>query len=174
MNDGMWHARNFGWAMAIPYRRRNSVRYPGRDYARPGAVFVTVCTAARQCLFGAVNDGRMVHNPAGEMVIGRWQTIPDRFPTVETDAFVVMPDHVHGIVFTGTNPDLAGMRSTIGDVVRWFKASVQAAYRDGVMRHKWPAFDSHLWRRGFHDRIIRTDAKLAHIQRYIEGNPGRW
>ena len=85
--------------MTIQYpRRRNSLRYPGYDYAQPGAVFVTVCTAGKQRLFGSVEDGQMIHSPSGAMVAIRWQAIPDRFPDVDIDAFVVMPDHIHGIV----------------------------------------------------------------------------
>jgi REP element-mobilizing transposase RayT len=155
------------------YRRRNSLRYPRHDYAEPGAVFVTVCTSGKQRLFGDVQDGQIIHSPAGLVAVNRWQMIPDRFAAVEIDAFVIMPDHVHGVLFTGANPDLANQRITVGDVIRWFKASVQSAYRHGVEHLDWPAYDRHLWQRGFHDRIIRSDVELATIQTYIEGNPWR-
>lgn len=155
-------------------RRRNSLRYAGYDYGQPGAAFVTICTSGRQPLLGLVQNGQMAHSQAGQVAVARWQAIPKRFAAVDIDAFVVMPDHIHGIVFTGTNPDEAALSTAVGDVVRWFKSAVQADYRHGVAHRDWPAYDRHLWQRGFHDRIIRTDAELAHIRRYIEGNPGRW
>jgi len=160
--------------MPNQYRRRNSLRYPGYDYAQPGAVFVTIETAARQRLFGTVVEGRMLHSPAGTMAISRWQTIQDRFPAVETDTFVVMPDHVHGIVFLGTDADEAALRTTVGDVVRWFKTSVYAAYGTRVREEGWPPYDGQLWHRDYYDRIVRNGAELAAIRAYIEGNPGRW
>ncbi len=62
-------------------RRRNSLRYPGYDYAQSGAVFVTLCTHNRQILFGAVEEGLMIHSPAGCVAIARWQANSTRFPT---------------------------------------------------------------------------------------------
>lgn len=135
---------------------------------------VTICTSGRQQLFGTVEEGRLVHTPAGTQADDVWESIPHRFPTVTIDAFVVMPDHVHGIVLCGTDPFDEGRKPTIGDVVRWFKANVHAAYRTGVTESGWHAYDRHLWQRGYHDRIIRSADELARCQRYIDGNPGRW
>lgn len=155
-------------------RRRNSLRYPGYDYAQPGAVFITVCTAGRQRLFGAVADGQMIHSPPGVLVVDRLRAIPARFPNVAIDAFVVMPDHLHGIVMWGFDPDDEGLRSKAGDVVRWLKTSVSRMYGTGVAEEGWPPYDRRLWQRDYHDRIIRTDVEMAAIRTYIEGNPGRW
>ncbi len=112
----------------MEHRRRNSLRYPGHDYAQPGAVFVTVYTSGKQRLFGDIIDGRMVHSAAGNLVAERWTAIPNRFPVVNLDAFVVMPDHVHGILFTGANLDLMHQRITVGDVLRWFKTSTHTNF----------------------------------------------
>ena len=155
-------------------RRRNSLRYPGYDYAQPGAVYITICTHERQHIFGKVEDGVMAHSPAGLAVIARWEAIPGRFPTVGIDMVVVMPDHLHGIVFTGTDPDTEAGRATLGEVVRSFKASVYSDYGRGVKRHGWPRYDGALWQPNYYDHIVRTDAELATIRAYIEGNPGRW
>ena len=78
--------------------RRRSVRLPGYDYAQAGAYFVTVCTQDRACLFGAIVDGEMRPNDAGAMVRTVWDGLPTHYPGVERDAFVVMPNHVHGII----------------------------------------------------------------------------
>ena len=77
---------------------RRSIRLQGYDYATPGAYFVTICIQNQECLLGAVVNGEMVLNAAGQMVQRVWDELPAQYPGVETDAFVVMPNHVHGIV----------------------------------------------------------------------------
>jgi len=79
------------------YHRR-SVRLPGFDYAQAGAYFVTICTQERACLFGAAVDGQIRLNDAGRMVQATWEGLPEHYPGVDVDAFVVMPNHVHGII----------------------------------------------------------------------------
>ena len=78
---------------------RRSIRLKHYDYSQPGAYFVTICTHARACVFGDVVDGTMVLNDAGKMAAQCWRAIPEHFPHVALDVFVVMPNHVHGILF---------------------------------------------------------------------------
>ena len=80
-------------------RHRRSIRLKGYDYTQPGAYFVTICTHNREPLFGRMVDGDMVLNVFGEMVWAWWREIPDHFLHVELDAFVAMPNHVHGIIW---------------------------------------------------------------------------
>jgi len=80
---------------------RRSIRLKGYDYAQEGVYFVTVCTQNRACLFGAVADGEMQLNNAGEIANATWNELPVRFPSVGLDAFIVMPNHVHGIIIVG-------------------------------------------------------------------------
>jgi len=77
---------------------RRSLRLRGYDYALPGAYFVTVCVQNRECLFGEIVGGEMRLNDTGRIVANTWLALPDRFPSVGVGAFVVMPDHVHGII----------------------------------------------------------------------------
>jgi len=77
---------------------RRSMRLKGYDYSQAGAYFVTICTQGRACLFGEVVDGEMRLNDAGRMVVAEWERLPALFPNVVLDAFVVMPNHIHGIV----------------------------------------------------------------------------
>jgi putative transposase len=77
---------------------RRSIRLRNYDYSLPGAYFVTVCTQDRACLFGNVADDTMRLNDAGRMIEQWWFELNRKFPTVETDEFVVMPNHFHGIV----------------------------------------------------------------------------
>jgi putative transposase len=78
--------------------RRRSLRLKGYDYSLAGAYFVTICTQDRACLFGDVVDGVMRLNEAGQMVAALWDGIAARLSGVEIDQFVVMPNHLHGIL----------------------------------------------------------------------------
>jgi REP element-mobilizing transposase RayT len=85
-----------------PHRRqRRSIRLAGYDYTRPGAYFITICTQDRQRLFGAVAANAVRLSDAGDMVARWWGELPRKFANVMTDAFVVMPDHIHGIIVIG-------------------------------------------------------------------------
>lgn len=85
-----------GYNREIHHRR--SIRLKGYDYSQTGVYFVTLCTKGRECLFGDVADGRMVLNDAGRIIQRGWEDLPSRFSSVKLDAFVVMPNHVHGII----------------------------------------------------------------------------
>jgi putative transposase len=153
--------------------RRASLRHPGHDYTTPGEYFVTACTHGRQWLFGTVDSGMMVPNVAGETVAAVWHQLPEIFPGVMLDAFQLMPDHVHGVVVLGTEPEMSTLHS-LGEVMRDFKGRSTtwyfAAARSGIV----PRVDGQVWQRGYHDRIIRTERELEQIRSYIAGNPGRW
>lgn len=81
--------------------RRNSIRLTGHDYAGSGTYFVTPCLQGRQPLFGELHDGTMRLNGAGERVASCWLALVNRFQGIALDAFVVMPDHFHGIIHLG-------------------------------------------------------------------------
>ncbi len=77
---------------------RRSIRLQEYDYTQPGAYFVTICTYQRQCLFGEIIDAAMHLNTCGEIVQACWNNLPNHFPFMELDAFVIMPNHIHGII----------------------------------------------------------------------------
>ena len=79
-------------------QRRRSIRLREYDYAQAGSYFVTIVTRERACLFGEIVDGEMQPNPIGRIVEATWSALPDHYPGVGGDAFVVMPNHVHGII----------------------------------------------------------------------------
>ena len=172
--------------------RRRSLRLEGFDYSKEGAYFVTICTRNRECLFGAVVDGEMRLNNVGRVVQTVWGGLSDRFPTIELDAFVVMPNHVHGIfvvgaalappkrrkVGAGLALPVGGAASsaptrfastTLGTVVRAFK-SISAM---GVNRLLSRSGQS-LWQRSYYEHVIRTEQSLNRTREYIATNPLRW
>ena len=87
---------------------RRSIRLRGYDYTARGAYFITICVHGRACLLGNVTGEEMRLNIYGSTVTECWHTIPDHFPDIELDAFVAMPNHVHGII--SITSDAAGSR----------------------------------------------------------------
>ena len=80
-------------------RHRRSIRLRGYDYSLPGAYFVTICIDGGSCLLGDIIDGQMHESPAGSLIRNIWQTLPDRFVSVDIDSTIIMPNHLHGILF---------------------------------------------------------------------------
>ena len=81
---------------SLPQRR--AMRLRGYDYSQPGAYFVSICAQHRKCLFGTIIDGQMRLNEIGEIVVECWSRIPQHFPSVELGEYVIMPNHIHGII----------------------------------------------------------------------------
>lgn len=170
---------------------------------RRGAYFVTICVQGRECLFGEVVDGEMHLNDAGRAVRSVWQELPQHYPGVDVDEFVVMPNHFHGLVIltgdigVGAGPRACpqegqpiapgpracpqegqpqGVAPTISlpDVVHRFKSFTTARYRHGVTELGWPSFPGRLWQRNYYEYIIRDEADLNRIREYVAGNPAKW
>jgi len=144
------------------YRRRSSLRLPHHDYASPAAYFITVCTHQRRCLLGNIGDDAMQLNEAERVVDACWRDLPRHYAHVALDTFVIMPNHIHGIVTilpTTTSARAHGLTQ----IVRSFKAF--SARQIGIRP---------LWQRGYYDHVIRGDESLAKIREYIAINPIRW
>jgi len=160
---------------------RRSIRLRGHDYASPGAYFVTICTQDRQCLFGDVVGGDMQLNDGGRVAEECWWAIPKHFPHAALDAFVVMPNHVHGVIMmTDTvgaknlsplhDADAATFRSpsmTIGSIVRGFKVGVTKWFRKRTDIYS-------IWQRNYYEHIIRNEDELIQTRTYIAENPLKW
>jgi len=163
--------------MESPVPDRRSHRLRGFDYAAPATYFVTLCTEERRCLFGRVEDAQVDHSAAGRMVLSWWHRIPASFPYVRLRAFVLMPNHLHGIL-RFLEPAVGGARVTerpgLGRVITWFKTRTTGAYTRGVRHEGWPRFNGRLWQRSFYEHIIRDEEELAHADGYILRNPRRW
>jgi len=181
----------------MPYdpnrHHRRSIRLKGYDYSQAGAYFITLCTQDRACLFGKVVNGEMRLNDAGRMVLAEWNRLPERFPHLVLDAFVVMPNHVHGIlVITDPAPTagatlgatvgatvgatlvVAPTAPTVGNIIGAFKSRVTVEYIRGVKTSGWPPFRGRLWQRNYYEHIIRNERALNAIRQYIMENPRRW
>jgi putative transposase len=158
--------------------RRRSLRLQGYDYAQAGAYFLTICTQNRKCMFGNVEQGRMRLNDAGELAVATWSNMSERFPEIDLDMFVVMPNHLHAIIVLSDTGSAVGAAissaPTIGDVVGAFKSSFTVQFIDGVKKKRWPAFDRRVWQRNYYEHIIRDERDLDRVRRYIDENPAAW
>ena len=183
---------------AIHHRR--SIRLQGYDYTKCGAYFVTICTKNNVAMFGEVVDGVMHMNDGGKIAQRLWNTLSKRFPGVELDAFVVMPNHLHGIlVRTHREPVMpssntaSGNREThiasqtIADTTNIFHAyrkdprrrqhlsemirTFKAVTSYTVRRNGTPNF---AWKHDYYERIIRNEQELEFIRLYIANNPAKW
>jgi putative transposase len=89
---------NFHMSDFKPHQNRKSLRLPNYEYTQEGAYFITILTVNRECLFGDVVQGEIRLNPIGNIVKDVWQSIPIHFPQASVDDFVIMPNHIHGII----------------------------------------------------------------------------
>ena len=154
---------------------RRSIRYPGYDYSSEGAYFVTICVHDRASLLGGVQQGKALRSDAGDMVAVWWRKLEERFANVELDAWIVMPDHLHGVIVLHEGlGDPASNRRTLSRMVQWFKTMTTNAYIRGVDENQWEPFSGRLWQRSYFERIVRHEAELNAIRQYIEENPQRW
>jgi REP-associated tyrosine transposase len=143
-----------------------SARLKGWDYGRGGAYFVTICTRHRTCYFGEIGQAGLTPSPLGEIVAEEWEVTSRLRPYVDLDAWVVMPNHFHGILFI-RQPRLSEGSRPLGVVIGQFKAA--------CTRRIWAAGrHDFAWQERFHDHIIRDDESLSHLRKYILENPIRW
>jgi len=152
---------------------------------------VTICTQNRKCLFGEVLHETVRLNNAGQMIQTVWNEIPTHYPGIDIDEFVIMANHIHGIVsIVGAGPcacpdstqpvtkgqpqGVAPSRLSLSDVVHRFKTMTTKRYTDGVKNQEWPPFQNKLWQRNYWEHIIRNDEDLNLIREYIHNNPAQW
>ena len=152
---------------------RRSIRLKGYDYSQPGAYFVTMCVACRECLLGDIGEGVMRLSPYGAIVQECWYELPRHFADVELDTFVAMPNHVHGMVVL--RPVGAGFKPAptkhhpLSEIVRGFKTF--SARR--INEHRGtPGIP--VWQRNYYERVIRNEGELDRIREYVANNPMRW
>lgn len=155
---------------------RRSIRLKNFNYASPGFYFVTFCSHGRVPHFGRNLNNLVVLTSAGKMLEQEWQNLPQTFPTISLDEFVVMPDHVHAVIqILRDNSSKTGIykRPTLGQIVGAYKSITTNSYIAGIRNQDWPAFEKAIWQRNFYDTIIKSEAQLENIRHYIRNNPAQ-
>ena len=180
---------------------RRSIRLQGYDYSQPGIYFITLCTQNHECLFGEILNGEMRLNEFGKMTQQCWLEIPHHFPHVKLDEFVIMPDHIHGIIILN---DIVGAKNfspqpsnnfspqpsnnfspqpmpTPQQNITPFRSpsktigSIIRGFKIGVTRGFRQNTDIYVvWQRNYYEHIIRNKVELNRMRQYIIDNPKKW
>ena len=170
------------------HHHRRSIRLQGYDYSQAGAYFVTIVTRRKLCLFGTVKDGRVQLNASGQLMDEAWKWLAERHPYVELDQYVVMPNHLHGIIFLTDGPESDSelatgwiprhgpsrsaptrRRKSLGRLVGAFKTvgTRRVNLAEGTVGRV-------IWQRNFYERVIRSERELGLTREYIVNNPLAW
>ena len=180
---------------------RRFIRLQGYDYSQAGAYYVTIVVQGRDCLFGEVVNGEMYINAYGEIVQKWWDEIPIHFPNVELGAFVIMPNHVHGIIFITTerrgevlsprdNPNDNNLDENVDGTNQQGGDASQPPLRKRTLGQIVAYFKyqstkemnrietekaiTKFWQRNYYEHIIRDEKDLQNKTDYIEANPSLW
>jgi putative transposase len=167
-------------------RYRRSIRLPDHNYSHAGAYYITVCTQDRDCLFGNVVNGQMQLNEEGRIVQTVWNGLPHFYENIELDAFMIMPNHLHGVILLhagvgaihesplqskpATSTHAADRRRMLlSKIIGRFKM-VSAKQINDLRQSRGRT----LWQRNYYEHIIRDDESLNRIRQYIVDNPAQW
>ena len=183
---------------------RRSIRLRGYDYAQSGLYCVTIVVQGRQTIFGEIANGVMRANDAGRIVEEVWGELPTHFACVDTDAFVLMPNHIHGIVVIcdrceagsavgggegGETPPLRGAESAVGGgegeetpPLPVFSGRPKLGQVVAYFKYRsakrinalWGTAGERLWQRNYYEHVVRDERDLERLRGYIDENPARW
>lgn len=165
------------------YRKKyriESNRLRNWDYASNGFYYLTICTLNRIHYFGNIINYKMILSQTGRMAYNYWNEIPCHFPFVQLDEFIIMPNHIHGILIINNSNDKTDKRverhytdnkfgpqsKNIGSIIRGFKIGVTKQTKNDNI--------SFGWQPRFYDHIIRNNQDLIRIRNYIQNNPRKW
>lgn len=171
--------------------RIGSARASWWDYGWNAAYFVTICTENHEHYFGFIKYDKMNLSEIGNVANDLWLEIPEHFPFVKLGVFIVMPNHVHGIVIIDKQYDVDSVETqnfaflqsksqTSSKSKNKFGpqsknlGSVMRGYKTGVKKYATMSKIEFTWQSRYHDRIIRDEYEFQRIERYIKNNPHNW
>lgn len=163
-------------------KKRKHIRLKEYDYSLTGSYFVTICTKNRANWFGEIIDDNVNRNGIGNIAYRCWKELAQHFSNIIMDEFVIMPNHVHGIIIIVDQScrdvqlniptkeyfsKISPKSHSLGVIIRTYKAAVTTA----CMQSGYVDFQ---WQKGYYDHIIRNERSLHKIREYIRTNPERW
>lgn len=176
---GMIHHTQYG-----PERhRRRSIRLKGYDYSQAGVYFVTICTKNRDHYLGNIARDKMGLSRIGRIIGQFWIAIPDHFNNAHLDEYIIMPNHLHGIITIDLNcrgevssPKIQGRgtlplqgKQSLGDIIGYFKYQ-STKYVNEILQSPGKT----IWQRNYYEHVIRNEDELNRIREYIQWNPLKW
>jgi len=165
---------------------RCSIRLKDYDYSQAGGYFVTICASNRKYLFCKIANGKMQLNKTGKMIKLVWNKLPQNYSGVDIDAFIVMPNHIHGIIVLtpvgagpcacpgGGQPQGVAPTISLPEVVHRFKSLIATYYRHSFKQQDLRLFPNKLWQRNYYEHVIRNENELNLIRQYILYNLLQW
>jgi putative transposase len=165
--------------------RIESIRLKDWDYASPGMYFVTICTRDKNPYFGKIVDGKMILSEIGLIAENYWREIPEHFPYTVLDEFIIMPDHIHGIIEitesivetlhcnvstepTNTMSKISPKPESLPTIIRSYKSICTKTI------NKKQNDNNFQWQSRYYDRVIRDPDELGRVREYIINNPINW
>ena len=157
---------------------RRSIRLKNHSYTEIGAYFITICTYQKQRLFGNIKNGKMQLNSLGAIATHCWQEIPNHFSHIQLDVFVIMPNHLHGILWISDDSKLEAKINKLRNVTAGSIPNIVRCYKAAVTKHINQICQqkrtSLVWQRNFYEEIISDEKALNNIRSYILNNPLNW
>ena len=154
--------------------KRKPNRLRDYDYSQDGYYFITICTRGRKEFFGDIREGKIDLNRFGETVNQCWYDLPRHYPNSSLDSFVIMPNHIHGIIVID-NDNVVGNglkpfpTHGLSEIIRGFKT-----FSSRKINEKIEIDNKFQWQKSFYDHIIRGERSLDLIREYIQNNPLKW
>lgn len=169
----------FNFCLRFMLYNRISYRLKGYNYSQNGYYFITINTKLKINYFGKIVNNGIKLSVLGHCALSCWKKIPKHFPFVKLDSFVIMPNHVHGIIIIEHPPvwtqDFASIREgnkfgpqskNLASIVRGYKIGVTKFAKNNQIEFQW--------HHRFYDEIIRNEQHLYNVREYIKNNPGNW
>lgn len=153
-------------------RTRKPNRFKNYDYSCPGYYFVTICVYKMQSVFGIIENEKIKLNNYGRIVERNLNQIPNIFKEIEIDEFIIMPNHVHGVIIIDVVD--ANFASTTDRTKMLLSKVIQQYKRSCTIEIKKNGLFDFKWQRSFYERIIRNENELLNIRKYIRNNPLNW
>jgi putative transposase len=171
--------------------RNESFRMTGHDYSSGGKYFITICTRGMVPYFGILSCGKMNLSQTGQIANETWLDLPKHFPNVTLDEFIIMPNHIHGIIIIvpvrplhatalqqpPPPPNIPGTKNKFMSTISPKRGSLPAvirSYKSAVSNTVHLTDPDFSWQPRYWDHLIRSEQEMSRIKQYIINNPGKW